>query len=32
MESKKALKSLIEITKNKKFEALNEHLLNTQPI
>ena len=32
MESKKALKSLIEIAKNKKFEALNEHLLNTQPI
>ena len=32
MESKKALKSLIEIARNKKFEALNEHLLNTQPI
>lgn len=32
MESKEAFKSLIEISKNKKFNKLSEHLLNSSPI
>ncbi len=32
MESKEAFKSLIEISKNKKFKKLSQHLLNSSPI